>query len=432
VRAGRLAVAAILGGIVGSVGSLLSWRGAMPEAAPPDPGLYAPETRARGKILAAIGNCAVCHTRDGGVENAGGRPLKTPFGIIYSTNITPDEATGLGAWSFAAFARAMRSGLHRDGRHLYPAFPYTAYARLNDADLEAIYAYLMAQTPVVAAPMRNRLAFPFNLRPLLAGWNALFHRAEEYRADLTRGEVWNRGAYLVEGLGHCSACHAPRNMLGAERTGADERQGGNADGWEAPLLTGLSHAPVPWTEDDIFDYLSTGFSPLHGVAAGPMGPVVESLRSVPAGDIRAMAHYLASRLPPVTQQDAQSRAKMLEERASASLPDADGPGQSIYDFGCAVCHEPGRHFMFGIRPSLALNTNLYSARPDNLLRVILDGADTSGAGRPGAMPAFRGSLSNTQLADLLGYLRARFAPGQPAWSGIETVAGRIRAEAGGF
>ncbi len=163
-----------------------------------------------------------------------------------------------------------------------------------------------------------------------------------------------------------------------------------------------------------------------------MAPVVASLQSVPADDIRAMAHYLASRLPVVSQQDAESRAATLEARAAAVPPDADRKGAALYEFACAVCHEPGRDFMFGIRPSLALNTNLYSARPDNLLRVILGGAGTSGAGRPGAMPAFRGSLDDRQLAQLLDYLRARFASDQSAWSGIETVAARIRAEARGF
>lgn len=426
-RAGGIAVAAILGGVIGSAAALLPWRNAIQEANPPDPGLYSPEARARGKILAAIGNCAVCHTQEGGLPNAGGRPLKTPFGVIYSTNITPDVATGIGTWSFAAFARAMRSGVHRDGRQLYPAFPYTAYARVNDADLEAIYAYLMSQTPVVAVATPTRLAFPFNLRPLLAGWNALFHHAEEFRADPARSAQWNRGAYLVEGLGHCSACHAPRNLLGAEIRGAGEGHGGEADGWEAPSLDGPSHAPVPWTEDDIFTYLSTGFSPLHGVAAGPMGPVVASLQAVPAEDIRAMAHYLASSLPVVSQQEAERRAAALLARAATVPPDADGTGAALYEFACAVCHEPGRDFMFGVRPSLALNTSVHSARPDNLLRVIMGGAGTYGSARPGAMPGFRASFNDRQLAQLLFYLRARFAADQPAWTGIEAVAARIRA-----
>src|SRR5205807_9153064 len=149
--------------------------------------------------LAALGNCAVCHTEPNGVINAGGRAIETPFGVIYSTNITPDPTTGIGAWSYPAFERAMREGIHRDGRHLYPAFPYTHFAKTTDADLQALYAYLMAQQPVHATTPRNELRFPFNLRPLMAGWNALLHKSDSFQLDPAKSEIWNRGAYLVEG-----------------------------------------------------------------------------------------------------------------------------------------------------------------------------------------------------------------------------------------
>ena len=228
-----------------------------------------------------------------GVVNAGGRAIETPFGTIYSTNITPDVETGIGAWSYPAFERAMREGIHRDGRQLYPAFPYTHFARTTDADLQALYAYLMAQTPVRAENRKPALMFPFNWRPLMAGWNALFHRAEVFEADTRQSAEWNRGAYLVEGLGHCSACHSPRNALGAEKASA-YLAGGFAEGWEAPPLTSLSHAPIPWSEDELFAYLRSGESRFHGVAAGPMAPVVKELAALPDPDIRAMAVYLAS------------------------------------------------------------------------------------------------------------------------------------------
>jgi nicotinate dehydrogenase subunit B len=418
------AVAAVLGGIAGFAVSFVPFRVAMPEVAAPDPHLYSAEAVARGRALAAIGNCAVCHTQEGGALNAGGRALHTPFGTVYSTNLTPDPATGLGGWSYAAFARAMRSGVHRDGRHLYPAFPYTAYARVTDNDLQALYAYLMVQAPVVAAPPRTRLTFPFNLRPLLAAWNAMFHRAAEFRPDPARDAVWNRGAYLVQGLGHCSACHAPRNLLGAE-TQARPFASGFAEGWEAPPLTVPSYAPVAWTEDDIFDYLRNGFSPLHGVAGGPMAAVVASLAEAPAEDIRAMAHYLASFQAPVTQAEAQGQADRLVRAASA--PGPAGEGAQLYEGACAACHEAGTGFMFGVRPLLAVNTNLQSSRPDNLLRIILDGAGGHGQ-RSGAMPPFRDSLDDRQLSSLLTYLRARFGGGKPEWSGIERAAARSRAE----
>jgi nicotinate dehydrogenase subunit B len=236
--------------VIGIGAAILPWRAIAP-IAPPEASVYAAATIARGAQLAALGNCAVCHTSTGGAVNAGGRALETPFGIIHSTNITPDLETGIGAWSYPAFERAMRDGIHRDGRHLYPAFPYPHFTKASDADLQALYAYLMAQVPVRADIPSNRLGFPFNLRPLLAGWNALFHQAGAFAPEPAQSELWNRGAYLVEGLGHCSACHSPLNAFGTERQGA-YLSGGHAEGWEAPPLTSLSHAPIPWDEDELY------------------------------------------------------------------------------------------------------------------------------------------------------------------------------------
>ena len=292
-RRGAFATAAALcAAAIGIGAAVLPWRAIAPIARP-DASVYSAATIARGQQLAALGDCAVCHTSANGILNAGGRPLATPFGTIYTTNITPDVETGIGAWSYPAFERAMREGIHRDGRHLYPAFPYTHFAKTTDADLQALYAYLMAQPPVRAETPHNTLAFPFNLRPLMAGWNALFHKPGTFQPDPTKSEIWNRGAYLVEGLGHCGACHSPRNALGAEKANA-YLAGGFAEGWEAPALTSLSQAPIPWSEDELFAYLRTGESRFHGVAAGPMAPVVKELAALPDQDIRAMAVYLAS------------------------------------------------------------------------------------------------------------------------------------------
>src|SRR3984885_13877397 len=292
-RRGILAsAAALVAAAIGVAAAVLPWRSIAPITRP-DPSVYSAATIARGRQLAALGDCAVCHTELNGAPNAGGRALETPCGTIYSTNITPDVETGIGAWSYPAFERAMREGIHRDGRHLYPAFPYTHFAMTDDADLQALYAYLMAQAPARAEGPTTKLAFPFNLRPLMAGWNALFHQARAFEADATQSTVWNRGAYLVEGLGHCGACHSPRNAFGAEKSAA-YLAGGFAEGWEAPPLTSLSHAPIPWSEDELFAYLRTGESRFHGVAAGPMAPVVKELAGLPDQDIRAMAVYLAS------------------------------------------------------------------------------------------------------------------------------------------
>jgi nicotinate dehydrogenase subunit B len=408
---------------IGIATAALPWRAITPIARP-DPLVYSAVTIERGAQLAALGNCAVCHTADGGLVNAGGRALETPFGTIHSTNITPDVATGIGAWSYPAFERAMREGVHRDGRQLYPAFPYTHFAKTDDADLQALYAYLMAHAPVRSEAQQNTLRFPFNLRPLLAGWNALFHDTSAFKPDPSRSAQWNRGLYLVEGLGHCSACHSPRNAFGAEQRDA-YLAGGVADGWEAPALTSLSAAPIPWNEDELFTYLRSGQSRFHGVAAGPMAPVVKDLATLPDADIRAMAVYLASlqrTRPEIAKLEAMAAA--LEARtkvASASLPAA-----RLYLGACAVCHEVGGLPLFGSRPSLALNSNLHGATPDNLIQVILNGIAKPVSPDLGYMPAFGEHLSDGQLAELIAYLRRQFAPDKPAWMDVPDTVNRIR------
>jgi nicotinate dehydrogenase subunit B len=427
-RSGVFATAAALcAAVVGIGAAVLPWRSIAP-IAQPDALVYSAATIARGKELAALGDCAVCHTAVHGVLNVGSRPLQTPFGTIYSTNITPDVETGIGAWSYPAFERAMREGIHRDGRHLYPAFPYTHFARTSDADLQALYAYLMAQAPVRADIPQNALAFPFNLRPLLAGWNALFHQPRTFQPDLTKSEPWNRGAYLVEGLGHCSACHSPRNALGAERQNA-YLAGGFAEGWEAPALTSLSQAPIPWSEDELFAYLRTGESRFHGVAAGPMAPVVKELAALPDQDIRAMAVYLGSFHDTAIDRPAQAAlAARLEASTGTRTAAASSVGARLYQGACAVCHEVGGAPLFGSRPSLALNGNLHSAVPDNLIQVILHGIAQPVSSDLGYMPAFGDSLTDGQIAELVSYLRRQFAPDKPAWTDIQASIGRIRQE----
>jgi nicotinate dehydrogenase subunit B len=419
--------AALCAAAIGIGAATLPWRAIAPIARP-DASVYSAATIARGEQLAALGDCAVCHTSADGALNAGGRPLQTPFGTIYATNITPDVETGIGAWSYPAFERAMRQGIHRDGRHLYPAFPYTHFAKTTDADMQALYAYLMAQPAVRAETPPNALAFPFNQRPLMAGWNALFHNSATFQPDPAKSETWNRGAYLVEGLGHCSACHSPRNALGAEVPGA-HLAGGFAEGWEAPALTSLSRAPIPWIEDELYAYLRTGESRFHGVAAGPMAPVVKELGALPDSDIRAMAVYLASFNATSIDRTAQeSLAAKLESATGTRASAASGIGARIYQGACAVCHEVGGAPLFGSRPSLALNSNLHSASPDNLIQVILHGISKPAMTDLGYMPAFRDSLTDGQVAELVGYLRQQFAPDKPIWRDILAATSRIRRE----
>jgi nicotinate dehydrogenase subunit B len=425
-RRGALAtISALCAAAVGVAAAVLPWRAIAP-IAPPDASVYSQSTITRGRQLAALGDCAVCHTRTSGALNAGGRAIETPFGIITSTNITPDPETGIGGWSYPAFERALREGIHRDGRHLYPAFPYTHFAATSDADLQALYAFLMAQAPVRAENRKTTLALPFNWRPLMAGWNALFHRSHAFEAEATKSAIWNRGAYLVEGLGHCGACHSPRNVLGAEKADA-YLGGGLAEGWEAPPLTSLSLAPIPWSEDDFFSYLRTGESRFHGVAAGPMAPVVKELAALPDEDIRAMAVYLASFNEPAIGQTSQDAlAAQLEASTRARSVSASLAGARLYEGACAVCHQVGGAPLFGSRPSLALNSNLHGAVPDNLILIILDGITSPVSSDLGYMPGFKDSLTDDQIAELIAYLRQQFAPDKPPWTGIRTAVTRAR------
>jgi len=419
-------LAAGIAGAVGLAAALWVCRAPIAPTTGPNPQLYSGGAIARGRELAALGDCAVCHTTANGTENAGGRALDTPFGTVYTTNITPDVDTGIGAWSYAAFERAMRQGIHRDGRHLYPAFPYTAFAKTTDRDMEDLYAYLMSQPAVRATVPATRLSFPFSWRPLLAFWNVLFLRERQFVPDAARSAEWNRGAYLVEGLGHCGGCHSPRNSLGAEKSGSLQFAGGFADGWEVPPLTALSHSPIPWSEADLFEYLTTGAARFHGAAAGPMQPVVASLASLPDTDIRAMAHYLASFNPQLAETAQQEMAALLETNSQNASLRAHEAGARLFEGACASCHDPQFGSLAGTRPSLALNSNLHSAVPTNAIRALLDGVNVPSLAHRGAMPSFRTSFDDRQIADLLAYLQARFAPNRPAWRELSETAARLR------
>ena len=420
---------ALVAGVLSLGAAALGWRSTIAPVTRPDASVYTAATIERGRVLAAAGDCATCHTAPGGTPNAGGRAFETPFGTIHSTNLTPDEATGLGRWSFSAFQRSMREGLSRDGRHLYPVFPYTAFAKVSDDDLTALYAYLMSQPAVLAPTPANALRFPFSWRPLMAIWNALHHDPAPFRPDPARSAEWNRGAYLVEGVGHCSACHTPRNALGAERVGAAAFAGAMVDGWEAPALGSLSRAPVPWSADELYRYLRHGHTLEHGIAAGPMAPVVRELAALPDADLRAMAGYLASfddrnAAPDAATRDAAARVVADARVRSVTLR---GPGQRLFDGACAACHHDGDGpRLLGVNRPLALNTNLHSDRPDNLIRIVLDGI-TRPAGRDvGFMPGFRHALSDARIAELAAYMRARFAPDAPPWNGLEAAVARVR------
>ncbi|NVN02629.1 MULTISPECIES: molybdopterin cofactor-binding domain-containing protein [Asaia] len=427
-RRGALpAVAAALGSLAVT---LLPWRPAIAPVSPPEAGFFSAAAIERGARVAAAGDCAVCHTAPGGIRNAGAFPLETPFGIIYTTNLTPDPETGLGSWSFEAFDRAMRHGISRDGHHLYPAFPYTAFAKTSDQDMRDLYAYLMAQAPVRQKVPETKLAFPYNFRFSLAGWNMMFHDPAPFSPDPARSELWNRGAYLAEGLGHCSACHTPRNILGAERWKSAYLAGGDAEGWTAPALSTLSKSPLPWSEDDVFAYLRTGYSPNHGPAGGPMAPVVHAMREMSDADVQAIAHYIASFDGRNAPEGAQARRNAVLEQSRTLQALERGEGSRVFGGSCASCHEGEGAHLYGARPQLALNSNIHAQNPDNLLRVILHGVAEPAHAQATTMPGFGSILSDRQIVALVSWMRLTMAPAEPAWSNIASRLVQLR-KAGG-
>jgi mono/diheme cytochrome c family protein len=392
------------------------WRPAIAAIDPP-PSFDAALVK-RGRALAATGNCSDCHTVRGGQAFAGGLPVPTPFGTIYSSNITPDPATGIGRWPEAAFRRAMRSGVDRDGRHLYPTFPYDHFTNVSDDDDRALYAYLMTRPPVQAPARANQLSFPFDQRFMVAGWKLLFLHRGTWQPDDTRSAEWNRGAYLVEGLAHCGACHTPRNALGAERASA-QFAGGDVDNWHAYAINAQSPSPVPWDADALFIYLRDGWHPDHGVARGPMAQVVSNLSSVPESDIRAIATYMAGVFgAPTPDRKRRGDEALTQAKSPATQSSETGAaGASIYAAACAGCHESNRPLPYG-GVNLGLSTAISSPDARNAANIVLSGVRPIEGERSPIMPGFAASMNDGEITALLNFLRARFS-NQPAWTGVE-------------
>ncbi|WP_395018836.1 c-type cytochrome [Dongia sp.] len=416
----------------------LTWKSEITRIARPDPGSFDPESVKRGAALAAVGNCIACHTVPGGKAFAGGLALPTPFGTIYSTNITPDEKTGIGNWSEEAFRRAMREGTDRDGTHLYPAFPYDHFTLVTDADNRALYAYLMTRQPVEAAAPRNDLIFPLNIRPLVAAWDLLFLKQGPYRPDPAQSDEWNRGAYLAEGLGHCGACHTPRNPLGAERRAA-AFGGGTAEGWNAYAINAQSPAPIPWNRDSLAFYLRHGFHPEHGVSRGPMAEVTGNLAGLPDPDVAAIATYVASVIGP-TSPERMLQAEELRKKVGAAplavaissdsqaLPEKQQDrGAAIYRSACAGCHEGRRPLPFGGLP-FDLSTAVNAPDPQNIINVVMFGLPPADGELSAVMPAFGDTLGDDDIVALLNHLRRTFTK-QSEWTGLDSQVANTRSGA---
>lgn len=389
---------------------LLAYRPSIDTIAVPAAASFPPERIAQGEVLAAAGYCATCHTAKGGAPYAGGYPMQTEFGTLYSTNITPDAGTGIGQWSEAAFLRAMQQGVSRDGSHHFPAFPYQHFNQVSAGDIGAIYAYLMSLPPVNAPAKEPDIAFPLNLRVLQAGWKLLHFRDDAYGPVTGGSPEWNRGAYLAEGLAHCSACHSPRNGLGAELTGEAERYAGAAlDGWYAPPLKAANTAAVAWSQDELFAYLRNGGTALHGVAVGPMSPVVHAgLAKLPEADVRAIAVYFADRFGPAA--DTATTAAIVARALASGTPvigQPSPPGEQLYAAACGSCHFNSGPVPALLRVDLGLNSALSASDPSNLLQVILHGVGVE-EGLPGVMmPGFAHALSNDQVVTLAAWLRSQ-------------------------
>jgi mono/diheme cytochrome c family protein len=397
--------------------------------AAPDPAGLDPDLVDRGRLLATFGGCAGCHEPAPRQGLTGGVRLETPFGAIYSTNITPHPETGIGTWSEAAFRRAMREGVDRTGGYLYPAFPFDHYTEVSDEDIAAIYAFVMAEPPRAAPARASELDFPFSVRPLMAAWALLFHEPGPYRPDPDRDAIWNRGAYLVEGLGHCAACHSPRNALGA-RDRARDYAGGLAEGWLSPALDHTSPAPIAWTEDALVNYLYDGWDEDHGIAAGPMKDVITQTGAMPEDDVRAIAVYLLSLQDRRRRGDeaaaaARAFATAVQFGAASPPPPPSEPalarGHAIFEQRCANCHRSGSQTV-----PLALATALAAPDPGNFIRVTLDGV-TPGENayfvRP--MPGFP-MLGDDEVADLAAFSRSRFS-NEPPWTDVKERVSELRA-----
>jgi mono/diheme cytochrome c family protein len=378
------------------------WGGAsineLPARTPPNQ-----EQVARGAYLARVGNCMLCHTERGGASYAGGRPVETPFGTVYSSNLTPDAETGLGSWSAAHFRRALHEGISRDGRLLYPVFPYTHTTRVTGADADALFDYLRSLPPMNKPNRQHRLRWPYSTQAALAVWRALYFRPERFVDDPARSRDWNRGAYLVQGLAHCGACHTARNALGGTRDVMD-LSGGiiPMQNWYAPSLASASEAGVAdWPLEDIQRLLATGVSP-RGTVLGPMAEVVlHSTQYLDPGDIRAMAVYLKS-LPP-TPADTDPREV---PRASGTMLERGG---KLYEQHCASCHGDNGKGVNGAYPALAGNRAVTMPVTANLVQVVLNGGfppATRGHPRPFGMPPFAMTMSDADVAAVLTYVRS--------------------------
>jgi len=357
-----------------------------------------------GRYQAILADCMGCHTRAGGKLFAGGAALQTPFGKMTAPNITPDNDTGIGAWSEEEFRRAVKQGVAPDGQLLYPAMPYSNYARMSDEDVSRIWDYLQTVEPVRANVQTNQLKWPFNIRALMAGWDWLYFKPGSLRPDAEKSAEWNRGAYIVNGPGHCDTCHSPKSMFGAN-TGAP-LSGASLQGWFAPDITKDAHGVGSWSVTDVAAYLKTGHN-AHSMASGPMAEAIEDSTSLMNNaDLQAIAVYLKD--APAPSGGLQSGLDKNDTRMTA--------GAAIYRDNCQACHGANGEGDNIIFPPFTGNPIISQTSGETLARVVLAGtqsANTPSAPTQSAMPSFAWRLNDTQIADVLTYIRGSWGGAGP-------------------
>jgi mono/diheme cytochrome c family protein len=363
------------------------------------------ETIARGKALAEAADCASCHTADPSKPFAGSKRIDTPFGGIYSPNLTPDRDTGLGAWSDSEFYRALHYGVRRDGSRYYPAFPYPNFTKIIRDEVLAIRAYLATLMPVHNSPPPPELRWPLNYRVVMRVWNSLFFRPGIFEPNQQKSAEWNRGGYLVTGAAHCGGCHTPKNIFGADKRGR-AYGGGPVQGWFAPRLDGAERSGLKsWSVDDIVEYLLSGRNGRSHAGKLMAEVVVNSTSKMSDADVRAIAIYLKD-LPAGAPEPAVVPPSQADMTA----------GAAVYAHACIACHEADGSGAPRIYPPLPGNANLQAADPSSTLRIILDGAQTVTTPRApntGSMPAYAKQLSDQQIADVANYIRNSWGNAAP-------------------
>jgi mono/diheme cytochrome c family protein len=393
----------------------------------------------RGAYLARAGDCIACHTAPKGKPYAGGAPIATPMGVIYSTNITPDLETGIGHYSMDNFVKVMREGVTDDGDHLYPAMPYTSYTILSQEDLSALYAYFLHGVELVHQPNHpTKLRWPLSIHSLMVVWNGLYLKKGEYVSDPNKSMSWNRGAYLVQGLGHCGGCHTPRGVLGQEKAGSEKDgiqylSGAKLDNWYALPLTGDRKTGLnAWSKDKIAEYLKTGRTE-RVAAVGMMEEVVaKSTQYLTDQDMMAIAEYLKSLPPSNDEGSGNADSAMQASTVSAATRalragDTGMRGSSVYLDNCNACHRSDGSGAKRTFPNLVKNEAVSAKDPISLIHIVLVGGSmpsTQTAPSTFAMPAFGWRLNDAEIADVLSFIRGSWSNHATAVSSDEI--GRVR------